>query len=77
MIALFEQSLHHLPRRVVGIRHKVERVRDRQGLDQAQHFIEQSALITIGPYQALYHPEAKKYLVQENRVSAIVEAVPA
>ena len=28
-------------------------MRDRQGLDQAQHFIEQSALITIGPYQAL------------------------
>jgi hypothetical protein len=61
MIALLEQSVHNLPRHIVGIRHKVAGICDRQGLDQAQHFVEQSALITIGPHQALVNTDGERY----------------
>jgi hypothetical protein len=47
MIALLEQPVHNLPCRIESIRHKVERLCDSQGVDQAQHFVEQSALVTI------------------------------
>jgi hypothetical protein len=61
MIALFQQSVHNLPCRIVSIRHKVDRVGDRQGLDQAQHFVEQRALVTIGPHQALVNAHGKRH----------------
>ena len=60
MVALFEQSVHHLACGVVGIRHEVERACDPQGLDQVQHFVEQRALVTIGPHQALVDTDGER-----------------
>jgi hypothetical protein len=49
------------PRRVVGIRHKIEVIRNRQDLEQARHFIEQSALVAIGPYQPLMNTHGQRH----------------
>jgi hypothetical protein len=60
MTALFEQSVHHLACRVIGIRHEVVRACDHQGLDQGKHFVEQRALVAIGPYQALVNSDGER-----------------
>ena len=60
MVALFEQSAHHLACGVVGIRHEVALLWNLQGLDQVQHFVEQRALVAIGPHQAFVNLDGER-----------------
>ena len=47
MMAFFEQAAHHLAGGVIGIGDKVIRSRDGQDIEQAEHFVEQGASVTI------------------------------
>src|SRR6516162_11766595 len=60
MAALFEQSVHHLACRVIGIRHEVVRACDHQALNQGKHFVEQRALVAIGPHQAFVNADGER-----------------
>jgi hypothetical protein len=51
---------HDLSRRVVGIRQKIERVGNCHDLEQVQHFVEQSAFITIGPHQPFMNTHGER-----------------
>ena len=51
MVALFEQAAHHLAGGVVGNGNKVEGGFEGQDIEQAEHLVEQGALVAIGPYQ--------------------------
>ena len=61
MIALFKQTVNNFARCIVGVRNKVKRRRDGQGFDQQQHFVEQGALVTIGPNQAFVNAYRQRY----------------
>src|SRR6516165_5977427 len=61
MVALLEQAVHHLAGGVVGIGDKVERNLDRQDIEQAEHLVEQGALIAVGPYQTFMDAHGERH----------------
>src|SRR5947209_18867663 len=61
MIALVEQADHHLASGVVGIGDKVKRDLDSQDIEQAEHLVEQGALVTIGPHQTFVDTHGERY----------------
>ena len=61
MVALFEQAAHHLARGVVGIGNKVEGNLDSQDIEQAEHLVEQGALVAVGPYQTFVDAHGERH----------------
>ena len=61
MIALLEQAAHHLASGVVGIGDKIKRGLDGQDIEQAQHLVEQGALVAIGPYQTFMDAHSERH----------------
>src|SRR5580658_6250644 len=67
MIAVLEQTVHHLMRSVVRIGDEIARVLDVQDAEQGQHFVEQGAPVTIGPNQTLVNTRGERH--RENTLS--------
>ena len=61
MVALLEQAVHHLAGGVVGIGDKVEGSLDSQDIEQAEHLVEQGALVAIGPYQTFVDAHGERH----------------
>src|SRR6516165_11887262 len=61
MVALLEQPVHHLAGGVVGIGDKVEGNLDSQDVEQAEHLVEQGALIAVGPYQTFMDAHGEQH----------------
>src|SRR5262245_32571499 len=61
MIALLEQAAHHLAGGVVGVDDEEEWSVDGQEIEQAEHLVEQGALVAIGPYQAFVDARGERY----------------
>jgi hypothetical protein len=61
MVALFEQAAHHLAGGVVGIGNKVEGGLEGQDIEQAEHLVEQGALVAVGPYQTFVDARGERH----------------
>src|SRR5208282_5367510 len=61
MVALLEQAVRHLAGGVVGIGDKVEGSLDSQDIEQAEHLVEQGALVAIGPYQTFVDAHGERH----------------
>src|SRR5258708_1834541 len=61
MVALFEQAAHHLAGGVVGIGNQVEGNLDSQDIEQAEHLVEQAALVAVGPYQTFMDAHGERH----------------
>ena len=61
MVALLEQAAHHLAGGVVGIGDKVEGSLDSQDIEQAEHLVEQAALVAVGPYQTFMDAHGERH----------------
>ena len=61
MIVLLEQAVHHLAGGVVGIGDKIEGHLDSQDIEQAEHLVEQGALVAIGPHQAFVDAHGERH----------------
>jgi hypothetical protein len=61
MMTLLEEAFDDLACSIVGIGDKVERRANGQDPEQCKHFVKQSALVAIGPDQALMDARGKRH----------------